>query len=197
MKLQEMVCENVMGGDWCYFAQTCSPERSLHQWCVIVWVTGHCALEYNRCGSTEGLTGMEQRHVRELSGSFELKWDFQCGCSGKVSATQSGAVFDVVVGCADVCWHQRPGDLPLPSAFIYVCTGDWSRSIFVLFSRMRSLPSTPPQVLLPPLLKMTLKTASSSVGAPTPSATHLWRNASPLRASQTARARLRCTDNSP
>lgn len=108
------------------------------------------------------------------------------------------AVFVVLVGCADVLSIPEPRGRTSPplSPFCYVRPSVWSRFIFVLFSRMRNLRGPPLQVLPPPLLKMTRKMASSSAGVPTPSATHLWRNASPSRASQTARARQPCTGNS-
>ena len=80
----------------------------------------------------------------------------------------------------------------------------WKRFLHVrwhlslLLSRMRNLLVTPLQVPLPLSPTMTRKTACSSAAVPTPSAIHLWRNASPSRASLPARAnRLRCADSSP
>lgn len=154
---------------------------------MIVWVTRHCPLEYNRCGSTEGCTGMEQRHVWELR--------TKVGRSVRARWVEPSRVNNAV-GVFFWLLRQWFGDLLYFSTFCYICPSKWSRSVFVLFSRMRNLPGTPLQVRLPLLPKMTRKMASSSAGEPTPSATHLWRNASPSRASQTARARLRCTDNS-
>lgn len=67
---------------------------------------------------------------------------------------------------------------------------------FVSLSRMRNLLVTPPRVPLPLSLTTTQKMVGSSAGVPTPSAIHLWRNASPSRGSQAARAKLYYTDNS-
>lgn len=199
--MQEVVSENTVGGDWCDFTQTCSPEPSLHQWCMIVWVTRHWPLEYNRCGSAVGFAGMEQRRVWELR-VHRLNWNetfSEVTVARWVQPSRVNSVGGVCCGCG-LCQRGENtrdlGTLLLSSAFCYIFPSDWSRSIFVLFSRMRNLLGTPLQVLLPLSLRMTRKMVSSSAGVPTPSATHLWRNASPLRASQTARARLRCTDNS-
>lgn len=68
--------------------------------------------------------------------------------------------------------------------------------LFVSLSRMRNLLVTPPRVPLLLSLTTTQKMVGSSAGVPTPSATHLWRNASPSRGSQAARTKLYYTDNS-
>lgn len=62
----------------------------------------------------------------------------------------------------------------------YLCT-DILLSLWL--SRMRNLPITPLQIPLLLLVTMTRKLAHSSVGVLTPSAIHLWRNASPSRVS--------------
>lgn len=72
----------------------------------------------------------------------------------------------------------------------------FSLSLPALFSRMRNLLVTPLQVPLLLSPTTTRKPAGSSVGVPTPSVIHLWRNASPSRASRPARAGLYCTDSS-
>lgn len=68
--------------------------------------------------------------------------------------------------------------------------------LFAYLSRMRNLLVTPPRVPLLLSLTTTQKMVGSSAGVPTPSAIHLWRNASPTRGSQAARAKLYYTDNS-
>lgn len=73
----------------------------------------------------------------------------------------------------------------------------WHTLLLLLLSRMRNLLDTPLQVPLLLSLTTTRKLACSSVGGPTPSAIHLWRNASLLRVSRPTRGnRLLCADNS-
>lgn len=108
-------------GDWWDFAWTCSPERSLHQWWMIVWVTGHCPLEYNRCGSAEGCTGMEQRHVGELWVDV-LRQSVGAQRQGECSSVvRLEAVFVVLVGCADVLSIPEPRGRTAPPRHFVTC----------------------------------------------------------------------------